>query len=154
LTEAYRILMDAGLRAEYDRLLGSAHDAAQPSPRPAACCPIDSPPRPNRPSAAFADVSRSAGPVLVERATRDEFVRKATIGRLRQALTAEFGGLDESAARGFDLSCAVKTRKLFGLGGGGPRFVAKFVPRVDRAAVQEAWAMAAKLSPAARSASS
>ena len=148
LTEAYRILMDAGLRAEYDRLLGSAHDAAQPSPQAgphaAPSTPPPAEPAVGPPSPMSAD---RPAPFSFERATRDEFVRKATIGRLRQALTAEFGGLDESAARGFDLSCAVKTRKLFGLGGGGPRFVAKFVPRVDRAAVQEAWAMAAKAEP-------
>jgi len=83
-------------------------------------------------------------PFSPERATRDEFVRKATLGRLRQALAAELGGVDESAAQGFDLSCAAKPRKLFGRGGGGPHFVARFVTRVDRAAVREAWAMAVK----------
>jgi curved DNA-binding protein CbpA len=148
LTEAYRVLMDAGLRAEYDRLLGSTQDTTHPSPQagpgaapatPPVSAPIESSVAASSPISA----DRSA-PFSFERATRDELVRKATIGRLRQALAAEFGGLDESASRGFDLSCAAKARKLFGRGGGGPRFVAKFVPRVDRAAVQEAWSMAAK----------
>jgi curved DNA-binding protein CbpA len=148
LTEAYRILMDAGLRAEYDRLLGSIQDASQPSPQagPRAAPSTPPPSSPTEP-AVTASSPMSAdhqAPFSFERATRDEFVRQATIGRLRQALVAEFGGLDESAIRGFDLSCAVKTRKLFGMGGSGPRFVAKFVPRVDSAAVQEAWALAAK----------
>jgi hypothetical protein len=144
LTEAYRILMDAGLRAEYDQLLGSNPGADQPPPA--------APPEPGPPSRDVAEAPRPSpmpadrpAQFSFERATRDEFVRKATVGRLREAVAAELGAFAESAARGFDFSCAVKAKGLFGLGAAGPRLLARFVGCVDRAAVQETWAMAAKL---------
>ena len=152
LTEGYRTLMDAELRAEYDRLLASNQGLDQPSAEASQAGPPPSPnpgqPEPAQQAPAFAQSTPSGQPpsqFSFERTTRDEFVRKATLGRLRQALTAEFGAFDEPAMKGFELSCAVKSKKLFGLGGGArPRFVGKFVSQVDRAAVQEAWAMAAK----------
>ncbi len=151
LTEAYRTLMNADLRAEYDRLLGSS-GPVPPSPEaPAAPSSIpEEPVQPKAPHAASVPAQPSSSPAdrpsqfSFERATRDEFVRKATIGRFREALTAEIGACDESLARGFEVSCVAKSKKLFGRGGAGPHFVAKFVPQVDRAAVREAWAMAAR----------
>jgi len=147
LTEAYRTLMNPDLRAEYDELIhgnaplppppdpqaGASHEparpeagrAAQPAEEPAP--PPDSPPR-----------------FSFERATRDEFVRRATISRFRDALTAEIGAFDESQVRGFDVSGVAKSRKLFGLGGTRPHLAARFVPRADRMAVRETWAMAAR----------
>jgi curved DNA-binding protein CbpA len=140
LTEAYRILMDAGLRAEYDQLLGVVTASEQAPP---AQSPPSQKAEPESPPASPLPVDR--GPQFsFERATRDEFVQKAIIGRLRQALADEFGALNEVAARGFEFSCVAKSKKLFGRGGAGPRFVARFVPRVDRAALQQTWAMAAK----------
>jgi hypothetical protein len=70
-------------------------------------------------------------------------VRKATLDRFRQALTAEVGAFEELPARGFDFDSATKTRKLFARNG-GQRFAVKFVARVDRLAVQDAWSAAQK----------
>lgn len=148
LTEAYRTLMDTELRAEYDRLLDSGQGIDQASAEASQAAPSPPPPKPAQPEPPQAGPGSPSGQApsqfSFERTTRDEFVRKATLGRLRQALKAEFGAFDETAVKGFEVSCVVKSKKLFGLGPAAPRFVAKFVPQVDRAAVQEAWAMAAK----------
>lgn len=149
LTEAYRILSDPGRRAEYDRAFaegGAAaapaatsepvtrehqsapvapHVAAEPPPAPP---PTGAPPR----AAQFKE----------ERATRDEFVRKATVNRLRQALDAVGGGYEEAHLRGFDLALTAK-KKLFG-GSKNPRLLARFVSTLDREAVADAWTQASK----------
>jgi curved DNA-binding protein CbpA len=132
LTEAYRTLMNADLRAEYDRLyLGTVAASAatlshdQTAPVDGASTP---PPR-------FA----------TERRHRDDFVRKATIERFRTALSAEVGAVAELRSRGFDLDFEVKTKKLFARDG-GQRYAVKIVPVVDRVAVQDAWSAAQKSS--------
>ena len=77
-----------------------------------------------------------------ERATRDEFVRKATIGRLRVARESVGGSYDEAQARGFDIA-RVPKKKLFS-SNKNPRMLGRFVSTVDREAVADAWAQAAK----------
>jgi curved DNA-binding protein CbpA len=148
LTEAYRILSDDGRRAEYDRNLGAGGEApgaapapagrsaAQPRPEPAV--PSSAPPPPPSPSPTD---SGWGAQFSQERATRDEFVRKATVGRMRQAFEA-VGGYDETQVRGFDLAWLPKS-KLFARGK-GPRLLARFVSRVDGEAVSDAWTQAAK----------
>ena len=145
LTEAYHVLSDGGRRAEYDHALsgeGSAVAAAPPTAPPAepqvpetsaASPPVSPRPEPDAPK----------GPQFSrERAGRDEFIRKATIGRLRRAFTEMDAGYDESPVRGFDLACVPKA-KLFGRGKGA-RLLVQFVSRVDGAAVAEAWSQAVK----------
>jgi hypothetical protein len=77
-----------------------------------------------------------------ERATRDEFVRKATLGRLRQALEAVGGGYEESQLRGFDLALVPK-KPLFGRSK-NPRLLGRFVSELDRGAIADAWLQALK----------
>jgi len=149
LTEAYRILSDSGRRAEYDRAFeesGGAPAAAAPppgataAPRPAG----DPSPQPSAPPPA-PDGGRAApsGPQFrQERATRDEFVRKATMGRLRVALEAVGGTYDPAEARGFDIALVPK-KKLFS-SNKNPRLLGRFVSTVDRDAVADAWTQAAK----------
>ena len=144
LTEAYRILSDENRRAEYDRgnAGGGTHARAAASAPPAtsaAAAPAAAP----QPSAAPPGAAATAtGPQFrQERATRDEFVRKATMGRLRMALEA-LGGYDESAARGFDIALVPK-KKLFS-STKSPRLLGRFVGTVDRDAVADTWAQAAK----------
>jgi len=142
LTEAYRILSDEGRRAEYDRALAEGRVAAAPEPAapapaagappPAAPPPVDEPPPAPRGSQ-----------FKHERATRDEFVRKATMIRLRQALDG-VGGYEETQARGFDIALLPKSR-LFSRAK-NPRLLGRFVDTVDRAAVADAWTQAAKWS--------
>jgi curved DNA-binding protein CbpA len=144
LTEAYRTLMNAELRAEYDRLYGASAASApaqsgQPSSRAAPTSPRTAdPPRPPSNEPGYTPPPRFAS----ERRDRDDFVRKATIERFRQALAAEMGAFEELPARGFDFDVVTKA-KLFSRTG-GQRFAVKFVPRVDRFAIQEAWNMAQK----------
>jgi curved DNA-binding protein CbpA len=144
LTEAYRILSDQGRRGEYDRSRGAgapaipppsaAAEPGPPSPPPSAPAP-DAPPQPEE----------SKGERFSkERATRDEYVRKATLGRFKQAFALAMGtDYDESSARGFDLAFVPKA-KLFGRGK-GPRLLGRFVSRVDAAAVADTWAHIGKL---------
>ena len=144
LTEAYRILSDEGRRAEYDRLFaeagGRASIAAAPAAtagaQPSAAVPSPSPPPPPEPAPQTGPQFRQ------ERASRDEFVRKATLSRLRQALAAIGGGYEETEGRGFDMACVPKS-KLFGRSS-SPRLLGRFVAVLDREAVAEAWTDAAK----------
>jgi curved DNA-binding protein CbpA len=165
LTEAYRTLMNAELRAEYDRLhVGSPGPAgvapAAPShARPSTVSrssPAESPssssasstrrapPRPDVPLSAEAEAA-NASRFAAERRDRDSFVKQAIVGRFRQAIAAELGQVEEFPARGFDFDCATKAKGLFSRSG-GQRFAVKFVPHVDRAAVQDAWFAAAQKS--------
>ncbi len=143
LTEAYRILSDDGRRAEYDR----AHAASGPAPAPtpaappadassfAAGRPAPAPVEPEPPQPSGSQFQK-------ERASRDEFVRKATINRLRSAIESVDHGYDETHVSGFDIAWVPKS-KLFSRGK-GPRLLGRFVACVDRDAVVDAWTQAGK----------
>jgi curved DNA-binding protein CbpA len=152
LTEAYRILSDDGRRAEYDLARGTtgaetaAAGAAPPPARAESAPPPSEPDAGETPPPQSASEAPKGGQFTQERATRDEYVRKATVGRFRQALDAVGGSYDEKPARGFDISLVPKS-KLFGRAK-GPRLLGRFVSRVDREAVAEAWTQAGKLAPA------
>ena len=149
LTEAYRILSDAGRRAEYDRAFAEAGGAPGASPG------SDEPVTAQHQSAPEPQVARDPPPpsskahtpplgvqFKEERATRDEFVRKATVSRVRQALAAVGAGYDEAPLRGFDIALTPK-RKLFG-GSKNPRLLGRFVSQLDKEAVADAWLQALK----------
>jgi len=126
LTEAYRILSDTDRRAEYDRTLDVP-------PLPVAATappPIEDEPRP-QPNA-FRE----------ERASRDEYMRKAALNRFKQAVDAVGGGYDEAALRGFELVFVPKA-KLFGRSK-NPRLLGRFLSQVDGPAVTDAWTQAGK----------
>jgi curved DNA-binding protein CbpA len=148
LTEAYRILSDEGRRAEYDRAVadaGGLPTSAAAAPRPAQSGSSSQPSADQAvpPPTPHPSAESSTGPQFKqERASRDEFVRKATMSRLRQALAAVGGGYDESEVRGFDLACVPK-KKLFATNK-NPRLLGRFISRLDREAVADAWQEAAK----------
>ncbi len=150
LTEAYRTLMNAELRAEYDRMVGATAAAtpAPPAPAPDAASGRPAPqtrashPDPARPAAGEGSDTPPAR-FASERRYRDDFVRKATLDRFRQALGAEGRQIEELPARGFDLDFATKSKKLFSRDD-GQRIAAKVVPHVDKQAVQDAWSAAQK----------
>ena len=149
LTEAYRVLMNAQLRAEYDRTYGT-RVAAAPAPHGVPATPPP-PPTPSaeapRPQPGPADREHTPPPRFAsERKYRDDFVRKATMDRFRTAFTAELGACEELASRGFDLDFEAKTKKLFSRDA-GQRYAVKIVQVVDKLAVQDAWSAAQK-SPA------
>ena len=77
-----------------------------------------------------------------ERASRDEFVRKATIGRVRHALEAVGRDYDDAPVRGFDIACVPKKR-LFGRSR-NPRLLGRFVSTLDAQAIADAWTEALK----------
>jgi hypothetical protein len=148
LTEAYRVLMNGELRAEYDRRLSMvpagppvAPTRVEPSVAPGRQTSVDptlppeSPSPGSRPSSLFAE----------ERSTKDEYVRKATLGRIRKIVTEEWGSFSEVPVRGFDLVVAVGSRAgLFGRRRVVPNFFVRLVRDVNGAAIRETWAMAQK----------
>jgi curved DNA-binding protein CbpA len=138
LTEAYRILSDEGRRAEYDRACAEAAGETTEAVRPQGASPGVAPesPAPN------ATASPRAAPFTQERATRDEFVRRATLSRLRSGIEAIGAAYDEARVPNFDLALTPRS-KLFGRSN-NPRLLARFVPTVDRDALADAWVQAAK----------
>jgi curved DNA-binding protein CbpA len=141
LTEAYRVLSDAGRRAEYDRAVATAGpEPASPVAAPAAPPPDPPPTAPPPPFSERADAAASGPQFGHERRSRDEFVRKATMSRFRSALEAVAGDYEQAEVAGFDVACLPKS-KLF-MRGKGPRLLVRFVPRVDAHAVAEAWTRA------------
>jgi len=151
LTEAYRILSDATRRAEYDRTLnGPAAPAAGAdaavSPKPSAAA-TPAPPatvdeRVAPPAAPADEDSQTPNTFREERATRDEYMRKATLSRLKHAVDAIGGGYDEAELRGFEIALIAKS-KLFGRNK-NPRLLGRFLSRVDGPAVADTWVQAAK----------
>jgi curved DNA-binding protein CbpA len=147
LTEAYRILSDPQRRAEYDRAFAEAGGAAPP---PAAAAPAAAQHQgtPESRVGSVPSPSFDAGPpprggqFKEERATRDAFVRKAAMGRLRQALEAVGGGYEETQGPGFDLALLPK-KTMFGRSK-NPKLLVRFVSQLDREAVADAWAQALK----------
>jgi DnaJ-like protein len=144
LTEAYRILSDGDRRAEYDRAYAESGGAADAARVASGAQPAAAPTAPPPPASGAPEFVETPGSSQFkhERATRDEFVRKATVGRLHQALAAVASGYEDSEARGFDLALVPK-KKLFG-GTKNPKLLGRFVSIVDRAAVADAWTQAAK----------
>ena len=150
LTEAYRTLMDAGLRAEYDRVHVGAINAERAQEPPASN-------QPAAPAAPSAQASQPPSSGSAERdytppsrfaselRDRDSFVRSATLDRCRAALLAELGASDELRAHAFDLEFEVKAKKLFSRND-AHRYAVKIVQVVDKFAVQDAWGAALKLS--------
>src|SRR5438046_5903839 len=126
LTEAYRILSDANLREQYNQSRGQASPAAaapsHAAERPAA---VETPDPPKH-EAPKGEPGKTGAQFSQERATRDAFVRKATLSRVQAALEAVGGGsYDQATVRGFDLACTPKS-KLFGRSK-NPRLLMRFV---------------------------
>ena len=146
LTEAYRILSDAGRRADYDRMLGSAPSAppSQPAPPPPAPAAAETPQAEDRPAPHESDVPRppESGSFKQERLVRDEYMRKATLSRFRNAVDAVGGGYDEAQLRGFEFAFVPKS-SFFGRNK-NPRLLGRFVTKVDGPAVMDTWTQAGK----------
>lgn len=142
LTEAYRVLSNEPQRAEYNRALATA---GPPPPSPSAASQSVSRTPSPEPSPPRADAPRAGPAYTPERASRDQFVRKAAVERIRQALAHAGSEYDEARARGFDIALVPKPR-LFG-GGKRPRLLGRFIEPVDGTAVAEAWPLAVKWIP-------
>jgi hypothetical protein len=155
LTEAYRILSDAGRRAEYDAARGSEPASQASPPQPPSASGRSAPDTPGQPPPAAPHVAPpgpgdstqapkppSGAQFKQERAHRDTFVRKATVDRFRHALEAVGESYDEKSAAGFDLAFVPKSR-LFGRSK-NPRLLGRFVSAVDPEAIADTWTQAAR----------
>jgi hypothetical protein len=134
LTEAYRVLSNERDRAEYDRGLVLGEGAA-PLPR-------ERPPSPGRPPARDAEPPRRPSAYTKDRASRDRFVRQATLDRIRKTFALVGADYNETQIRGFDMALLPRP-KLFGAAA-GPCILGRFIEPVNGAAVADAWAMAVK----------
>jgi hypothetical protein len=143
------VLSDAGRRAEYDRVrqtAGPGQDAAPMAP------PVGEASRPASRAGATETVPETApdvqaparSPFSQERASRDAFVRRAVVSKLRHVLSDVLGPFDEPSVRGFDV-VAVPKNKLFSRVK-RPRLLGRFVPAVDGEAVAETWTLASRWS--------
>lgn len=147
LTRAYRVLVDPDARREYDGALGRGrvNDTG---------CPPHWPDAPGRNGSAGRQPSpkrERSGPSVdgrrgeEARARTADLVRRAVIARLRDAVTALTRHAEPVGLAGFDASYRIGSRRLlFGNGGGSFLLLARIVPTVDAAAVEDAWLAAAK----------
>jgi curved DNA-binding protein CbpA len=131
LTEAYRVLMDDATREKYDAELAAA-------PPPAAAA--SSPPPPATPAAPAPSPAAEVRRADTPRRATDLFVKKAALGLLVDAIGEVAPSAAVIAARGFDAGYGIKgKRSLFGKVTPDVSMLARFVPQVDRAAVEETW---------------
>lgn len=145
LTEAYRVLMDADLRQRYDEALGDEAFVEPHAGSPSAAAP-SSPAAPSPPAA------EPVPPPIDHRAAKNkatttDFVRRAVMAKLKQAVAALDGTVTSAPA--FDSVFHVKGRKgLFRKPEPTVRLAVRIVPTVDAAAVEEAWTPALRLTAA------
>jgi hypothetical protein len=138
--------MDEEARRKYDESLQdlgvtaspAAARPAAPASGPAEARPrVDYAPEPAAPSGVDNRFQK-------ERATTSDFVRKAGVSRLRDAIAAVAAGTPLSIA-GFDVAVDVKSKGgLFKKAEPPVRLLARFVPEVDAAAVAACWPLAVK----------
>ena len=152
LTEAYRILSDAGRRAEYDRALRrsgrragvarraepvTAQHQGTPEPQAPPPPPTAAAARRRRPRRRWArSSSRSAPPATSSCARR----RSAASGRRCESVGGDY---DETQLRGFDFALRAEA-KMFGAQQGPAAARRGSCREVDGAAVADAWAQAGK----------
>jgi curved DNA-binding protein CbpA len=140
LTEAYRVLMDEAERKKYDAVL-----AAPPAPAhaPAATAATAAP---STPTPATAPQPPSPGQEArrddTPRRATDLFVKKAALRMLAEAVSEVAPSAAPITVRGFDAGYTLKgKRSLFGKVTPDVSMLARFVPVVDRAAVEDSWAL-------------
>ncbi len=150
LTEAYRILMDPALRAQYnEHLFEGAPPQAMKPPRPAAdqahhatqsAASASSPP--------VEPYVSSPGPPPLPRPSKAgvDFMRKASLSRLKEAVAEVMGDPEPRFAEGFDLVVTSRPKRgLFKKADDKVRLLVKYVPHVDGEAIAAIWVTAARL---------
>jgi hypothetical protein len=151
LTEAYRILMDPAMRAKYNEdLFGGAAPAAapKPPPRPPGDAAPMPPPPPPPASSSSSSSSWSAGQQAPSRPASTagvDFVKKASLSRMKAAVDEVMGNPEATPAAGFDLAVTSRPKRgLFKKADESVRLLVKFVPLVDPEAVADVWTSAMK----------
>lgn len=151
LTEAYRILMDPSLRAKYndDLFDGAPTPSAAPPPRPSA--QTEAPPAASSSSSSNSSASSASSspgaqaPPRPASAAGVQFVKKASLSRLKDAVAEVMGNPDPELVSGFDMAVTSKPKRgLFKKADERVRLLVKFVPLVDGDAIAEVWPSAAK----------
>jgi hypothetical protein len=162
LTEAYRILMDPVLRGKYnDDLFGGPSPSSPRSTRqqpPAG--PEHEPPPPPPPSSTSSTSSSSssssattspwadfAGPAPPRPSSTAgvDFVKRASLSRVKAAVEEVLGSPEAGHVSGFDLAVVSKPKRgLFKKAEEKVRLLVKFVPLVDPEAVADVWLGAMK----------
>lgn len=142
LTHAYQVLMDPKQRAEYDERLqgGGVVTTVEPPPPPPASRVHPSAPPP--------EPVVEPPPRPEPSGLRDEFMRKAAVGKFRQAVQTTLGTYETLSVKGFEVAFASRRG---GLGLGffkkplpPTRILGRFVSRVDSASIEETWPLALK----------
>jgi DnaJ-like protein len=137
LTEAYRVLMDTALRAQYDAALHDTPGTAAVDERAASGSPPPEPaprPAPEPPPPPFPPtVPRGTVPLGID------VVRKATLARLKSAIDDVLGA-QAAPVPGFDAAFLARPPKpLFRKAEPTIRLLVKFVQLVDADAVARIW---------------
>lgn len=148
LTEAYRILMDPALRVKYDSDLSGPAAAGGPPAAPGsrAAAPPSSPAPPPPPPAADG-IPPPPPPAAQRRSAGVDFVRRVSLSKIRDVVADLLGSAEPLTVRGFDLAVVTRPKKgLFRKGGDSICLLAKFVPFVDAAALNDVWMPAVKVS--------
>jgi DnaJ domain len=142
LTEAYRILMDPGLRAKYDEEMRAGPHSPPPMPRQPQA-PEAAPPPPSRPPRGFTEVTPPPSP----RPTAGlDFVKRVALSKIREAIPEVLGTSEPIPAREFDVALVTRPKKaLFRKAEESVCVVIKFVPFVDAEAVSAVWGPASKI---------
>jgi len=135
LTEGYRILMDAALRAKYDGELAVAPIAmTAPPPRPPA-------PQPTEPAPAPSSSSPLGATAYAERDSAGvDFVRRATLSKLKEVIDEVLVSARPLRAPAFDIALVTKPKKgLFKKAEEAICLLVKFVAQVDPDAIAAHW---------------
>ena len=140
LTEAYRVLMDPALRAKYDQEMRAGPAPLPPRPRPPAPPPGSPPP----PAGTFTEPAPTPTP---PRPTAGlEFVKRAALSRIREAIHDVLASAEAFQARDFDVAVITKPKKgLFKKAEESVCLAVRFVPFVDSEAIAAVWGPASKL---------
>jgi hypothetical protein len=155
LTEAYRILMDPALRAKYNEdLFGAPGSDAAPRTthhHPPASPESEPPPPPPPPSSSSSSSSSSwagsdfAAPPRSSSSAGVEFVKKASLSRVKDAVEEVLGNPESGHVTGFDLAVLSNPKRgLFKKADEKIRLLVRFVPLVDPEAVADVWISAMK----------
>jgi curved DNA-binding protein CbpA len=140
LTEAYRILMDPALRAKYDQQIAGSDGQPSAAAPPAATHPAPPPPPPDDPT------FTSPAPPPPRPGAGLDFIKRAAISKIREAIEDVLSGPSALPATGFDIALATTPKKaLFRKAEESICLLVRFVPHVDGAAVTDAWIPASRV---------